>query len=400
VSSDGRFIAFASYERLTPADDDGRADIYVLDRLAGSATLQSLDSPDVSIDADCSNPRISGDGRYIAFETTIAREGSTRIGADILLRDRVSATTRRVIRTPAGGFPNGWSADPSIDAAGETIVFTSTATDLVPGQDANGTLSDVYLLRRATGVIQRVSLDAVGVQPRTGASMSSSVSGDGRFVAFSSTAALAAPGLAPRVLPTGDERARALTHVYVRDTRLNQTTRIRPRDVEPNGSSMMPSISRSGEFVAFASDASNLVPGDRNRSTDVFLYDVRTGAIVLVSRTIAGRSANGASIGPSLSFDGRFVAFQSVASDLTCANRCQAAAQDINLLPDVFVFDRTTAAITRVSMGHEGGWMEESAAPALDATGNIIAFSSKHPIDAEDAGDDFDLFVRVATPAR
>jgi TolB protein len=399
VSSDGRFIAFMSYERLTPADDDQRADVYVLDRRTGSATLQSVDTPDVVIDADCSNPRLSGDGRFIAFETAIQRPKDARIGADVLLRDRVGATTRHLSRTPAGGFANGWSADPSIDDVGETVAFTSTATDLVPGEDVNGSLADIYLFRAATGLIRRVSLDTVGVQPRTGANMSPSVSGDGRFVAFASTAALAAPGLAPRLLPAAGDRARPLTHVYVRDTHLNQTTRIRPRGVEPNGASMMPSISRSGEFVAFASDASNLVQGDRNRSTDIFLYDMRSGAIVLVSRTVAGRSANGASAGASVSADGRFVAFHSVASDLTCANRCEPAAEDINLLPDVFVFDRTTAAITRVSMGDEGGWMEESAAPTLDATGRIIAFSSKHPIDAQDIGDDYDLFVRVA-PAR
>jgi Tol biopolymer transport system component len=160
---------------------------------------------------------------------------------------------------------------------------------------------------------------------------------------------------------------------------------------------MTGAIRRDGRFVAFVSQASNLVAGDRNRSPDVFLYDLTAGSITLVSRGVTGRSANGVSGGPSISSDGRLVAFHSDASDLTCTDRCVPAAEDINLLSDVFVFDRLTGVVTRISAGADGGWMEESAAPALDATGSIIAFTSKHPTDAQDRGEDFDLFLRVSS---
>ena len=162
----------------------------------------------------------------------------------------------------------------------------------------------------------------------------------------------------------------------------------------PDGSSSDPAISRDGRYVAFASEATNLVPGDRNRSADVFLRDLRTHSAVLVSRSASGGAANGRSGNPVVSADGRFVAFQSQASDLICARRCPAAAEDINLLSDVFLFDSLTSLMVRISAG-PAGWAEESAAPQIDAAADVIAFTSRHPIDAQDDRNDFDLFIRV-----
>ena len=133
--------------------------------------------------------------------------------------------------------------------------------------------------------------------------------------------------------------------------------------------------------------------GDRNRSSDVFIVDTRTGAIELVSRSAGGGSANGASVHPALSGDGRFVAFQSTASDLICKDRCGGADEDINLLWDVFLFDRNAAVMTRISADAAGSWMEASAGPALDAAATVIAFSSRHAIGPADTKNDFDLFI-------
>jgi hypothetical protein len=93
------------------------------------------------------------------------------------------------------------------------------------------------------------------------------------------------------------------------------------------------------------------------------------------------------------------VAFQSLASDLICARRCAAETEDINLLWDVFRFDRLTGVMTRISGESAGGWSEESSSPQLDASGEIVAFSSRHPIDEQDVSNDFDVFVRIGTPA-
>jgi Tol biopolymer transport system component len=186
-------------------------------------------------------------------------------------------------------------------------------------------------------------------------------------------------------------------YIHVRDTLLNVTTRINANaeGAPPNGASHRAVISRDGAYVAFSSTATNLVSGDRNRSSDVFLYEVRTGSITLVSRSVSGRPANGTSRNPSISADGRFVAFQSDASDLVCARNCPSSGEDINLVSDVFLFDRVTGLTTWVSTGGAGGWMEESVAPVLDAAGRVLAFMSRHPTDDGDIEHDFDLFVRL-----
>jgi hypothetical protein len=153
-------------------------------------------------------------------------------------------------------------------------------------------------------------------------------------------------------------------------------------------------LSRDGGQVAFASEATNLVRRDRNGLADVFLYDVRTGHLTLVSRSARGGSATGASRHPVLAAGGRVVAFVSDASDLMCADRCLDSLLDLNLVADVYLFDIVTDVVTRVSGTHgRAPWWEVSTGPSLDAAGRVIAYSSLHPIDSSDTAHDFDLFV-------
>ena len=118
----------------------------------------------------------------------------------------------------------------------------------------------------------------------------------------------------------------------------------------------------------------------------VFVADTQTGATQLMSKNPRGSSPNGASTNPTLSSNGRFVAFQSEASNLV-------RDEDFNLLWDVFVLDRTNSEIVRVSGDAEGIWMEPSAGPSIDALGGVVAFSSKHPTDVSDKRNDFDLYI-------
>ena len=400
VSADGRFVAFASYERLSPADQDDLADIYVLEHDTGRVTLESVSADGASLRSDCSYPRLSEDGRYLVFEAALMLSPTAPAHSAVIFRDRVADSTRRVSVGHGGQPANGWSGGAALSDDGAVVVFESSATNLVPGVDANGPRSDIYLVQTRTLRTIRVSVDTQGSQSTEGASIAPSLSGDGRLVAFISTAPLAvrtSPGGRGRA-PTGRAAHRG---IFLRDMQLQLTRRLRP---PPAGGvqddSSRPVISRDGTFVAFVSSLSSLVPDDQNRSTDVFLSDVETGSVTLVSRNPAGRPANGASGNPSISRDGRFVAFQSNASNLVCAQRCDPNVEDINLVPDVFLFDRVTGRTTWVSVGTAGGWMEESVAPAVDAAGRVLAFTSRHPIDEEDTGHDFDLFVRVATPDR
>jgi Tol biopolymer transport system component len=390
LSADGRWIAFESYARLAPADTNTHRDVYVLDRTTGRVTLESLTSEGQVLTGDSGSPRLSGDGRYLVFETTVWATDGTPVGAEIVLRDRVQNTTRRVSRGASDRISES-SRDPAITEDGRIVAFASGATDLVAGRDENGTLEDVYLFEVTTGLVRRISVDGHGVQRPDGASFAPSVSADGRYVAFTSTA----------TLDGGNARSssrRPIASVYVRDTQLGVTERVSvcAGGTLPNGGSGDPAITRDGRYVVFVSEAANLVPGDRNQSADIFLRDLRSRSTVLISRSVSSGTANGPSGNPVVSADGRVVAFQSQASDLLCARRCPRAVEDINLLSDVFLFNRVTGLMSRISEGPSGGWAEESAAPQLDAVGDIIAFTSRHPIASQDDRNDFDLFVRVS----
>jgi Tol biopolymer transport system component len=274
----------------------------------------------------------------------------------VLLRDRLRGETK--VLSPG--------RDPHISADGSFVSFTSMAPDL--GKE------DVYLFDMRTGVIRRISVDNNGARASSGWSGTSSISGDGRVIAFVSSAPL---------LPVA---ARPVPWVYVRDTQANTT-----RPVAPG---VRPAISANGRYVAFASSAANLVSNDRNDLSDVFLADLQTGSIEIVSRGRKGGSANGASTNAAVSSDGRFVVFQSDASDMVCASGCPRSLEDINLLWDVFLMDRETRTMVTISTDPLVAWLETSSGPAMDATASVIAFSSRHPIDANDKANDFDLFIR------
>ena len=134
--------------------------------------------------------------------------------------------------------------------------------------------------------------------------------------------------------------------------------------------SAVASISADGRYVAFISDASNLVPGDTNGVTDIFVYDRQTGTIERVSVAADGTQGNGGSCQPSISADGRYVAFSSYASNLVPG--------DTNGISDVFVYDRQTDTIERVSVAADGtqgnsySWQPAS----ISADGRYVAFSS------------------------
>lgn len=380
ISGDGRHVAFASFAPLVDLDTNRSSDIYVLDRETGAVSIESLSS-----DTHVSNvsPRISGDGRFVVFERLVPSVAGTSAWRTIALRDRQEGTTRIV-----SGSNRAPSRDAAISSDGRFVVFSSCSPDLVDG-DVNGNGEDVYSYELRSNRLARISLDASGHQLHRGESFAPAASADGQYVAFVSTAPLAGPA-------DGRSATRALANVYLRDTLRATTTRVSigRGGTPPDAGSYDPAISGDGRLVVFVSEATNLVPGDRNQVADVFLFDAGAGTISLISRGMAGGPANGPSGRPAISGDGQTIVFQSEASDLACADRCTAATRDFNLVHDVFALDRRTATIRCLSCGGHI-WMEASAAPATNATGTVVAFSSRHPIGTEDADNDFDLFVRT-----
>ncbi|MFO0980863.1 MAG: calcium-binding protein [Planctomycetota bacterium] len=213
------------------------------------------------------------------------------------------------------------------------------------------------LLAQAT---TRVSVDSQGGEGND-LSEAPAVSADGRFVAFASVASDLVPG-----------DTNGWEDVFVHDRQTGATTRVSvdTQGGQGNNPSFNPAVSADGRFVAFASVASNLVPGDTNDSCDVFVHDRQTGVTTRVSVDSQGGQSGGALLdAPAVSADGRLVAFTSGASDLVPG--------DTNQKRDVFVHDRQTGETTRVSVDSQGGQgYDDSRFASISADGRLVAFSS------------------------
>ncbi len=247
----------------------------------------------------------------------------------------------------------------ALSADGRYVAFGSAASNLVPN-DTNSR-SDVFVRDRRRGTTERVSFGPRGVQGNHDSGTNTlALSADGRYVAFTSEA---------RNLVPGDTNG--AEDVFVRDRRTGRTTRVSlgTGGVQGNGSSWSPALSADGRVVAFVSQASNLVPGGNGGGQDVFVHDRRTGITARASLGSNGVQGNDASWSPTLSADGRVVAFQSDASNLVPG--------DTNSWPDVFVHDRRTRTIERASVGPDGiQGNYGSSSPALSADGRLVAFYS------------------------
>jgi len=397
ISADGRFLAFASRARLLSSVGTGSR-IYVLDLMTRTLTLESPRTGGSLSGDDSRSPSISGDGRFLVFEWAGTPVGASDPTAhrQIMLRDRLLGTTRMLSVSERGVPGDHDSSSPVLSADGSVVAFESAATNLAAGLDVNGEARDVYLVVVATGAISRASVDDGGRQG-DGASFSPGISADGRYVVFTSDATLD-EAAAPAHAPTDRIDARR-RDVFVRDLARGTTRRVSRRTDgrEPNGASFLPAISGDGRWVAFVSNASDIAAGHVNGVSNIYLYDLQSSTTTLVSRSADGAAGDGASTRPALSATGRFVVFESDASNLVCGKRCRPPDWDVNLLPDVFVFDRDDRSIVRLSADPHAGWMEPSGSPALDAGGRVVVFTSRHPIAPDDTGNDVDLFVATCS---
>lgn len=379
VSAGGRFVAFTSAAtNLVPDDRNGDFDVFVRDRLAGRTRLVSVSSSGQSSNGGSFVPAISADGRFVVFQSTATNlvPGDTNDAIDVFIRDLLSGVTRRVSVSSSGEQARGQSFSAAISANGRFVTFTSDASNLVR-RDTNGT-QDVFVWDRQVGLTRRISVSTFGEQSN-GFSDESSISADGRYVAFVSSASNLVPGDPG---PYAD--------VFVRD-RLAGVTRLVSTGTSSrwaNASSVNPSISADGRFVAFDSSASNLVAHDTNAVSDVFVRDRRAGVTERVSVSSFGGQANRFSDDPAISADGRFVAFRSFASNLV--------RDDANGHSDIFRFDRRsgeTDLISVSSRGRQGN--RDSYGPAISADGRSVFFGSDATnLVSRDTNNAADVFAR------
>src|SRR5689334_4894228 len=297
VSADGRLVAFQSEARdLVPHDANNKFDIFVRDRQTGATELVSTNSRGAQASVGSFTPAISGDGRYVAFQSSAHNFSEFNNSfTDVFVHDRQTGTTEQVSVASSGVPGNGESgrfSGISISRKGRYVTFASEASNLVPG-DTNDA-RDVFVRDRQAGTTERVSVGPHGAQAEGGeiGSVHPSISADGRYVAFESDATNLVPGDT-----NGHE------DVFVRDRQAGTTERVSVGQggAQANGDSGFAglAISGDGRFVAFASDASNLVKGDTNGATDVFVHDRQAGTTERVSVGQGGVQAGNRSVSPS-----------------------------------------------------------------------------------------------------
>jgi subtilisin family serine protease/Tol biopolymer transport system component len=302
---------------------------------------------------------VNRDGRYVAFSSTASNltANDTNMADDVFVFDRQRRTLDRISVGAAGSQGNSDSSSPSLTSDGRLVAFQSTASNLV-ANDNNG-FGDVFVRDLDSEITRRVSLGP-GQAEANGSSGLPAISGDGQIVAFTSSATN---------LVGNDTNGK--DDVFVVNLSTGAVELIAEAADSPIPDRPTLDLSFDGRFVAFASLAAGLVANDTNALGDVFVYDRETDEFERVSVSAAGVQGNGHSWSPSISADGRFVSFISDASNLVPG--------DDNSLGDVFVFDRTTDTIERVSVGVGGaepnGGSDLSA--VIDDSGRYVAFYSE-----------------------
>jgi Tol biopolymer transport system component len=375
LSADGRFAAFVTREDLVTSPPVTLWRLYLYDRTTDTRTLVnhvpgSADTPDGGA---AFQPTLSADGRYLAFacERCGLIPGHPTNRSEIFLYDRVTGALSLV--TPATGGDD-FSLEPRISADGRFVAFRSYATNLIPGQtDIPGT-SDLFLFDRTTGGLALVSHAPGSATAAQGGVLSVGLSGDGNFIAFTSNSDSLIPGQVDgNGLPDLFLYDRASgTNVLVSHVASSPVT-------AGNGSALSSfadvALSADGRFIAFASASTDLLfeIDDTNDTFDVFLYDRVTGITQLLStappsgqNSAPFRTPDGGATRPAISADGSRVAFVS--------------APDASSSADLFVLDRTSGAKTRVGRVHSAAPVTTnppiSFEPRLSENGRFVAFTS------------------------
>lgn len=367
VSASGRFVVFTADADNLPGAD-GTQDIYVRDRKRATTRLVSQSTSGEPANARCSDgPSISADGRLIAFQCDATNLGGGTGG--IFLRDRKKHTTKLVSRTSSGEPADGGPDRPALSANGRFVAFEGDAVNL-PGTPGvlNGYVRD---LKKGTTELTTETNDGTPLEDAN--TRYSSISATGRYIVFWSISGLL-PGQP------------GVNSVYVRDRREGKTKLVSktPNGTPADGNSVQTegAISADGRFIAFRSDAPNLggTPGQ-----PAFLKDMKTGKVVLVSRTAQGDPADGSD--QSVSANGRYVVFDSSDDDLP----------GLAGVDDVYRFDRRTKKVILISRTSKGKPADDdSFYAATSAAANVVAFeSAADNLSPADNNNHFNAFVRV-----
>ena len=358
IHADGRFIAFASTANNLVSDDANiHKDIFVHDWALDQTERVSISTAGLEANADSANPSISGDGRFVVFESTASNlvPGDNNNSSDIFLHDRETHSTTRVSLSYGGNQADRASVNPVISSDGNVVAFISEATNIILG-GTNAT-PKIFTYDIPSGSSELISVTTAGASP-TAWSYAPSINADGSLVAFHSNA----PDLV-----FGDSNGTHDVFVHDRTTGSTELISVSLDGINPGNSfSLMPDLNSDGRFIVFYSYASDLVSDDNNTKLDIFLRDRLNQTTQRINLNNEGKeTTSGHSMYPRISDDGRYIVFVSQSSDLISV--------DNNDFDDIFLAD-TAGSITRISVDSNGNEVNEhSNWPVIDGTGDAVA---------------------------
>lgn len=382
LSYTGRFVAFESDASLVADDTNETTDVYLLDRETLDLTLVSRASHGGAADGPSRHPTISDDGAAVAFESRARNLAGDSVSPHVYLYERPTATLRLVSADGAGRPAAGDHGSPQVSADGRFVVFHSNAVESSWTACPVPAGHQVYRWEVASGQVRSIS-GSCGVTGVTGTFPT--ISADGSTIVY---VRRGNSGTGPGELwlygHDGQQHARAIDAV---------------NSGAPDGESFNPALSSDGRWLAFVSRATNLTARRlRSAEPQVYLRRLPDGPTLLLSATRDGDGGNGPSVLPSVDAEGLHVTFQSSASDLRCDRRVDHPCDDINMVADVILWTSDTPTTTRASGAPTGPWLDASVAPVISGNGRVLAFLTRHPVDASDGRHTLDLLLAESRP--
>jgi len=365
VSANGRYVVFESIAtNLVSGDTNGVSDIFLYDRVTKTTVRANRGPAGAQANGGSYNPSISADGRYVVYESDATNlvSGDTNTVRDIFLYDTITKTTIRANRGPAGAQAvGGDSNNAEISGNGRYIVYESDATNLVSGD--NNVLKDIFLYDTVSKTTIRANRGPGNAQAIGGNSYAPSISADGRYVVYESDATN---------LVSGDSNG--VRDIFLYDKSLNKTIRANrgPGNAQAvGGTSKNASISANGRYIVYESTATNLVSGDNNGVSDIFVYDMAINKTIRANRGAGNAQAvGGDSLNAKISADGRYIVYESDATNLVSG--------DNNGIKDIFKYDMVLNKTIRANRGLNNAQLTtgDSFNPSISGNGAYIAYAS------------------------
>jgi Ca2+-binding RTX toxin-like protein len=366
LSADGRFVTFSSSSTNFIAGDDAGFDVFLKDLVTGEITrLSENPLSGAAGNGDSFRTAISGDGKVVAFDSWSNNLDPDAVDdngrEDIYVADLDSGdVTFASIRFDDGAH-NQFASEPALSADGHLVAFTAAATSQPGVNPTLPILPRIFVRDLSDGSLTEVSVSADGQNFANGASFRPDISADGEFVVFDS--------VATNLLTTAD--ANPWADVYIKSL-VDGSLRLVSTDADGNqgyDSMLNPTVSADGRFVAFETEF-GFAPDDTNGTWDIYLKDMQTGELQLISRSEAGILGDGASHGASISDDGRFIAFRSAAGNLVDDDGNGDSF-------DIFVKDVQTGALQRFEVLDDGGGNWSLLEPSLSGDGHFVAYTDQ-----------------------